>query len=166
MTKRRKPRHIIHKARKWKKMLEKGDVRSLSDIAKIEGLTPARVTQIMNLLRLPDYYKKFLISLRDPKDIQRYSERRLRRCYSDKKYSNLPLPEKQKYKRKLSAKKACKRNAKRSWNPSRIRVTETKPLPPENLEILKELVKKAALRKLKELQEKRMEELEENLSDY
>jgi hypothetical protein len=32
-------------------------------------------------------------------------------------------------------------------------VVEVEPLPPENLEVLKELVKRAALRKLKELEE-------------
>jgi hypothetical protein len=38
--------------------------------------------------------------------------------------------------------------------PPKITVVEVGTLPPENLEVLKELVKKAALRKLKELDEK------------
>lgn len=43
-----KPQHIIHKAISWQKMLEDAGVESLSEIAKKEGLTRARVTQIMN----------------------------------------------------------------------------------------------------------------------
>jgi len=39
--------------------------------------------------------------------------------------------------------------------PLKIEVIEVEPLPPENLEVLKELVKKAALRKLKEMEEER-----------
>ena len=60
-------------------MLDEGEVSSLAQIAKIEGLTRARVTQIMNLLKLPSDIKKFLASLQDPKEIKRYSERRLRK---------------------------------------------------------------------------------------
>ena len=47
-----KIKHIIHKAVKWKKMLDDGVVVSMSEIARKEGLTRARVTQIMNLLKL------------------------------------------------------------------------------------------------------------------
>ncbi len=46
-------KHIIHKAVEWQEMLDEGEVSSLAQIAKIEGLTRARVTQIMNLLKLP-----------------------------------------------------------------------------------------------------------------
>ena len=42
------------------------------------GLTRARVTQIMNLLKLPDEMKEFLTGLDDPKEIHKHSERRLR----------------------------------------------------------------------------------------
>jgi len=60
-------------------MLDEGEVSSLAQIAKFEGLTRARVTQIMNLLKLPNDVKKFLVSLKDPIEIQRHSERRLRK---------------------------------------------------------------------------------------
>ena len=59
-------------------MLDEGEVKSLSHIAKTEGLTRARVTQIMNLLKLPTEVKEFLTGLQDPGEIRRYSERRLR----------------------------------------------------------------------------------------
>ena len=38
----------------------------------------ARVTQIMNLLRLSDEMREFLLGLDDPSEIRWYSERRLR----------------------------------------------------------------------------------------
>jgi hypothetical protein len=75
-------KHVIHKAISWQKMLDDGVVRSLGEIAKNEGLTRARVTQIMNLLKLPAKTQKFLLLLNDPKEIQRHSERRLRRSFS------------------------------------------------------------------------------------
>jgi hypothetical protein len=39
------------RAIEWQRQLESGQVRSRADIARREGLTRARVTQIMNLLR-------------------------------------------------------------------------------------------------------------------
>ena len=70
--------HVIHKAILWKKLLENGTFKSKSEIAKKEGLTRARVTQIMNLLRLPPEWRYFLKQLDDSKEIRKYSERRLR----------------------------------------------------------------------------------------
>jgi ParB-like chromosome segregation protein Spo0J len=71
-------KHVIHKAISWQKMLDDGEVESLSELAKKMGLTRARVTQIMNLLKLPAEMWEFLARLDDPKEIRRYSERRLR----------------------------------------------------------------------------------------
>jgi hypothetical protein len=36
------------------------------------------MTQIMKLLKLPTGFREFLLALDDPKEIRRYSERRLR----------------------------------------------------------------------------------------
>ncbi len=58
-------KHIIHKAIKWKKMLDERAASSMSEIAKKEGLTRARVTQIMNLLKLPAEMREFLLKLDD-----------------------------------------------------------------------------------------------------
>ena len=63
-------------------MLDDGEVGSLSELAEKEGLTRARVTQIMNLLKLPDEMREFLAKLDDPKEIRKYSERRLRQNLS------------------------------------------------------------------------------------
>ncbi len=51
---------------------------SLNQIAKREGLTRARDMQFMNLLKLPDEMREFLLGLHVPKEIGKYSERRLR----------------------------------------------------------------------------------------
>jgi len=72
-------KHIIHKAILWQKMIDDGVVKSLNEIANKEGLTRARVTQIMNLLKLPTEMQDFLAGLDDTKEICRYSERRLRK---------------------------------------------------------------------------------------
>jgi len=68
----------------WQKMLDEGEVSSLAQIAKIEGLTRARITQVMNLLKLPAEVKEFLNGLQDPVEIRRYSERRLRKTLKSK----------------------------------------------------------------------------------
>jgi len=72
-------KHVIHKAVLWKKMLDDGMVESLSEIARKEGLSRARVAQIMNLLKLSAEMREFLLGLDEPKEIRKYSERRLRR---------------------------------------------------------------------------------------
>jgi hypothetical protein len=77
-------KHIIHKAVEWQEMLDEGEVSSLAQIAKIESLTRARVTQIMNLLKLPAEMKEFLNGLQDPGKIRKYSERRLRKTLKSK----------------------------------------------------------------------------------
>jgi len=77
-------KHIIHKAIEWQGMLDEGLAGSLNEIAKMENLSRARVKQIMDLLKLPANVKGFLASLQASMEIQRYSERRLRKCLTDK----------------------------------------------------------------------------------
>lgn len=72
-------KHVIHKAISWQRMLDEGAAKSLTEIGQKEGLTRARVTQIMNLLKLPDEMREFLMGLEDTREIRRYSERRLRK---------------------------------------------------------------------------------------
>ena len=59
-------------------MLDDGKVKSFNDIAKKKGLNRARVTQIMNLLKLPAEMQNFLLKLEDPKEMRKFSERKLR----------------------------------------------------------------------------------------
>jgi hypothetical protein len=76
-------KHVIHKAVLWRKRLDEGKVKSFNEIAKKEGLTRARVTQIMNLLKLPSDFQQYLLRLDDPEEIRKYSERKLRNSLSD-----------------------------------------------------------------------------------
>jgi len=59
-------------------MIDDGAISSMSELARKEGLTRARVTQIMNLLKLPAEMQVFLLELDDAKQIRKYSERKLR----------------------------------------------------------------------------------------
>jgi hypothetical protein len=59
-------------------MLDDGAVSSMSEIVRKEGLTRARVTQIMNLLKLSAEMQVFLLGLNDAKQVRKYSERKLR----------------------------------------------------------------------------------------
>jgi hypothetical protein len=67
-------------------MLDDGSVNSMSEIARAEGLTRARVTQIMNLLKLPAEMQVFLLELEDSKQIRKYSERKLRGHHEQDKF--------------------------------------------------------------------------------
>ena len=56
-----------------------------AQIAAKQGVSRARVTQVMSLLALPSDVQQFLGALSDPKEIRFFSERRLRRllCLQD-----------------------------------------------------------------------------------
>jgi len=43
---------LLHKAIEWRRQLDTGEVRNQADIARREGVTRARVTQVLGLLRL------------------------------------------------------------------------------------------------------------------
>lgn len=62
----------------FQQMLEDGEVNNQSHLARKVGLTRARVTQILNLLKLPDSVIRNLCSISEPKKIALFSERRLR----------------------------------------------------------------------------------------
>lgn len=108
-------KHIIHKAIKWRKMLDEGELVSLSELARKEGLTRARVTQIMNLLKLPAKVQKYLVDLDDPKDIRRYSERRLQN-YCSNDLSHKPPSKRKKQVPEPEEKSSGKIRTKREWS--------------------------------------------------
>jgi hypothetical protein len=60
-------------------MHNEGMAGSMGEIARIEDLTRVRVTQIMNLLKLPVDMQEFLVKPDDSKEIRKYSERKLRK---------------------------------------------------------------------------------------
>jgi hypothetical protein len=144
-------KHIIHKAIEWKRMLDARSVGSYGEIARKEGLTRARVTQIMNLLKLPPKWKAFLAGLDDPKDIRKYSERRLRN-YRQSNFPDKPPQIKKKPIPDPKEKSSDKTRTKKKQPPRVIAVEIDEHLSPLSLEVLKELIRKAALRKLKELE--------------
>ena len=69
---------LLRKAIEWRRQLDAGEVRNQAEIAKREGVTRARVTQIIGLLRLgPEIHVKIL-SLPDTAHRPPMTERMLR----------------------------------------------------------------------------------------
>jgi len=67
----------------FRRLLDSGEVNSRVEIARRYGISRARVTQIMNLLKLPESVHEYLAAL--PEDEQTlYSERRLRPMLTDR----------------------------------------------------------------------------------
>jgi hypothetical protein len=66
------------KAMVYKEMLEKGVVINLAELARKEGLSRARVTQILNLTKLAPEIQNYLMTTTDRKDLKILTERRLR----------------------------------------------------------------------------------------
>jgi hypothetical protein len=71
--------HPIHLAWKWRDRLKNDPNLTRAQVAAKEGVSRARVTQIMSLLALPANVQRFLGTLTDSKQIRFFSERRLRR---------------------------------------------------------------------------------------
>ena len=55
----------------------------MSELAKEEGITRARMTQIMNLLKLAPEIREYIRNLNDPEEIDYFTERRLRKISSE-----------------------------------------------------------------------------------
>jgi ParB-like chromosome segregation protein Spo0J len=56
---------LLRKAQEWHRQLEAGEARTQAEIARREGITRARVTQVMGLLRLAPEIQKHVLSLPD-----------------------------------------------------------------------------------------------------
>jgi ParB-like chromosome segregation protein Spo0J len=70
---------LLQKAIRWKALLDSGKVSDQAEIARYEGLSRARVTQIMSLLRLSPEIQDTILNL--PKTNRQHSiitERSLR----------------------------------------------------------------------------------------
>jgi hypothetical protein len=69
---------LLRKANEWQALLKSGKVTSQAEIASREGITRARVTQVMGMLRLTPEIQQRILSL--PEGIYRpaISERALR----------------------------------------------------------------------------------------
>jgi hypothetical protein len=65
-------------AREWKEALDRGEYKSQADLARKKGISGARVTQILNLLKLDEEVQEIVASLGDPLSSSSVTERRLR----------------------------------------------------------------------------------------
>ena len=71
--------HAIHIALEWRRCLRTEPNLTMAELARRQGVSRARVTQIMNLLRLPQPIVRELQSITSEKQAQRVSKRVLRR---------------------------------------------------------------------------------------
>jgi hypothetical protein len=69
---------FLRKAIEWQALMESGEIASQADIARREGITPARVTQIMGLIRLAPEIRKHILSMPDVDHRPPVTERMLR----------------------------------------------------------------------------------------
>jgi len=68
----------LREAKCYQKILDDPFINSLADVARELGITRARVSQVMGLLKLAPEIQKELLNLQDQKAIRYFSERRLR----------------------------------------------------------------------------------------
>ena len=67
------------KAVEYQKMLSMGVAKNKAEIARIQGVSRARVTQILNIMNLAPEIKAYLNSTADQNDLKTLTERRLRK---------------------------------------------------------------------------------------
>ena len=71
-------RNPIHLAREYKQMIDNGQVKNQSALAKLIGISRVRITQILNLLKLDSRIIQKVEKLGDPLKGRIITERRLR----------------------------------------------------------------------------------------
>jgi len=69
---------LLRKALEWQALLESGEVRNQAEIARREGITRARVTQVMGMLRLAPEIQGHVLSMPDAVCRPAITERALR----------------------------------------------------------------------------------------
>ena len=69
---------LLRKAIEWQALLESGKIANQTDIARREGITPARVTQAMGMLRLAPEIQEHVLFMPDAVRRPLISERMLR----------------------------------------------------------------------------------------
>jgi hypothetical protein len=72
------PKNAILEALRYQQYLEAVPGRTRAEIAVMFGKTRARVTQMMNLLKLPAQIVTFLSECQEPVILEYFTERRLR----------------------------------------------------------------------------------------
>jgi len=71
--------NVILKAEEYLRLLHNGVVKSRIELAQREGVSRARVSQILNLLKLAPEIKEYLKDIHDESVLRFFTERRLRR---------------------------------------------------------------------------------------
>jgi len=71
-------KHLIRLALEWQDQMKNNPTLTRAQIAARQGISRARVTQVMSLLALPPDIQRFLGTLTDSKQIRFFSEHRLR----------------------------------------------------------------------------------------
>jgi len=69
---------LLCKAMEWQALLANGKIANQADIARREGITRARVTQVLDLLRLAPEIQEKILTLTDPLHRRPVTERMLR----------------------------------------------------------------------------------------
>jgi hypothetical protein len=69
---------LLRMAIEWQRQLDAGEVQSRADIARRAGITRARVTQVMSLLRLAPGFQEQILTMSDTIRKSAVTERRLR----------------------------------------------------------------------------------------
>lgn len=72
-------RNPIYLTKEYKKMIDRGEVKNQSELARIKGISRARVTQILNLLKLDKSIINNLEKIGEAMDKKIISERELRK---------------------------------------------------------------------------------------
>jgi len=69
---------LLRKAMGWRELLDGGELATQADIARREGLTRARVTQVLALLRLAPAIQQYILAMPETVDHPVVTERALR----------------------------------------------------------------------------------------
>jgi len=69
---------LLNKAMEWQRQLDAGEIQNKTEIARREGITRARVNQVMSLLRLAPEFRKQILTMSDIIRTSAVTERRLR----------------------------------------------------------------------------------------
>jgi hypothetical protein len=69
---------LLRTAIEWRRQIDAGEVQNKAEIARREGITRARVTQVMSLLRLAPEFQKQILTMSDTIRSSAVTERRLR----------------------------------------------------------------------------------------
>jgi len=82
-------RNPIYLAKEYKEMINSGEAKNQTELARTKGISRARVTQILNLLKLDNDIIDNLEQIGDPMDTRVISERELRKIITRNWYPNI-----------------------------------------------------------------------------